>query len=164
MQLGSFLTNENWMRQLEPSQHELVQLSLSLWDQETQIKSEWVDYSFVVFPMAKAYEGFLKSYFLHQGLITESVYRSRRFRIGRALNPDIRPEYRNGEWLYDELEQRCSPQTAQLLWDTWLSCRNQIFHYFPDKVNYLSLKQAEHSLAMILAAMSTALACDRRSK
>ncbi len=163
MQLGSFLTNENWLRQLETPQRELVLLSIELWDQEKQAESQWVDYSFIVFPMAKAYEGFLKKFFFDMGLITENLYQSRRFRIGRALNPDIRPEYRNGEWLYDELEHQCSPQTARLLWETWLNCRNGIFHYFPDKVNYLSLKKAEEALALILAAMSTALECNRRT-
>ena len=50
-------------------------------------KSEISDYSFVVFPFAKAYEGFLKRFFLDAGYIKEEEYFSDEIRIGRILNP-----------------------------------------------------------------------------
>ena len=52
------------------------------------------DYSFVVFPTAKAYEGFLKKMFFDLGFITEEDYRGKRFRIGKALNPFLEKNLR----------------------------------------------------------------------
>ena len=42
------------------------------------------DYSFLVFGVAKAYEGFLKKFLLDLGLIPTQVYQGKHFRIGRA--------------------------------------------------------------------------------
>jgi len=46
------------------------------------------DYSFLVFPFAKAYEGFLKRFFLDMKLISKDEYYSDDIRIGRILNPN----------------------------------------------------------------------------
>lgn len=48
------------------------------------------DYSFFVAPISKAYEGFLKDFFLKIGIISENDYESDRFRVGKTLNPSLR--------------------------------------------------------------------------
>jgi len=52
------------------------------------------DYSYLVFPFAKSYEGFLKKLFLDLGFISQQVYESDHFRIGRALNPHLEKNLR----------------------------------------------------------------------
>ncbi len=164
MQLSSDFDQASWYSLLIPRQRDLVQVAHQLYEREQQSTLVLADYGFIIFPMAKAYEGFLKKYFLELGLITEEVYRSRKFRIGRALNPDVRPEHRNGEWLYDDLERECGKGTAHQLWDAWLICRNQIFHYFPDKDNQVSLLEAGRLLEMLNQAMEEAIACRSNQK
>ncbi len=66
------------------------------------------DYSFVVFPAAKAYEGFLKKMFLDLGFITNEDYLGKRFRIGKALNPFLEERLRDRESVYD--------QNCKILW------------------------------------------------
>jgi len=69
-------------------------------------KREFSDYSFIVFPAAKAYEGFLKKLFFDLGFITEEDYYGKHFRIGKALNPSLPKELRhNGA--YDKIVSRC---------------------------------------------------------
>jgi hypothetical protein len=48
------------------------------------------DYSFIVAPAAKAYEGYLKEFFFRIGLIDKYTYQSDRFRVGKTLNPSLR--------------------------------------------------------------------------
>ena len=52
-------------------------------------KDDWPvsDYSYLVFPFAKAYEGFLKRLFLDLDMIREDEYYGDEIRIGRILNP-----------------------------------------------------------------------------
>ena len=45
------------------------------------------DYSFLVAPIAKAYEGFLKDFFLQIGIIDKHAYNSDNLRVGKTLNP-----------------------------------------------------------------------------
>ena len=47
------------------------------------------DYSYLVFPYAKLYEGFLKQLFLDLGIIDERNFISDHFRIGKALSPNL---------------------------------------------------------------------------
>lgn len=144
---------------LEHWQQQLVRLAFTLWQREKSTATHFLDYSFVVFPMSKAYEGFLKTYFLQNGFISESMYQSKRFRIGRVLNPDLRQASRDEEWLFDDVEQLCGPLVARELWDTWLSCRNRVFHYFPDHPNKLNLEQAGQALEQVFTVMQKAISC-----
>ena len=47
------------------------------------------NFSFVVFPFAKAYEGFLKKAFLGVGFISRLDYISDHFRLGKVLSPNL---------------------------------------------------------------------------
>src|SRR5579859_2325846 len=150
---------QEWYVTLSKWQKELVRTSVELYAREERMKSEFDDYSFFVFPMAKAYEGFLKKYLFEIGFISETMYRSKHFRIGRALNPDLSPNRQDEEWVYGRLRETCGEEVGRLIWNTWLECRNQVFHYFPDNQKKLSLLEAGHCLEMMAGAMERATNC-----
>lgn len=115
------------------------------------------DYSFVVFPAAKAYEGFLKKLFFDLGFITEEDYSGKRFRIGKALNPTLPKEIRNDHWVYKKIVIYCGgAELADKLWDTWRLSRNLVFHWFPNEKNALTLSEAQNRLNQIIDAIDSA--------
>jgi hypothetical protein len=117
---------------------------------------EFDDYAFVVFPAAKAYEGFLKKLFLDLKFITEEDYFGKHFRIGKSLNPSLPKEIRN-EGVYDKIVKYCGgKQLADSLWETWRACRNLTFHWFPNEKNAITLDEAIERVNMITAAMDQA--------
>ncbi|MBM3209249.1 CPBP family intramembrane metalloprotease [Candidatus Shapirobacteria bacterium] len=141
---------------LDGGQRELLSLSRELLEKERTAKTKLHDYSFVVFPAAKAYEGFLKKLFFDIGFISENDYRGDRFRIGRALNPSLGKNYWAGS-LYEHLKGFCGGEALpQGLWQTWKKSRNLLFHYFLDEKNAVSLGEAEQRLKMIEVAIGAA--------
>jgi len=119
-------------------------------------KNRFHDYSFVVFPAAKAYEGFLKKLFLDLGFITEDDYFGKHFRIGKALNPSLPRELRN-ESVYRKIVKYCRGHAlADQLWETWRVCRNLTFHWFPNEKNAITLFEAKERLEMIMESISAA--------
>lgn len=144
--------NAIWYQYLDKCQEELVRVSFSLLEKKESF-SDLNDFSFIVFPMSKAYEGFLKKVFYDLGLISKDTYEGRHFRIGRALNPDIRQDQRDEFWLYDDVAFKFGQDEARQLWDTWLTCRNRIFHYFSDCSQFLTFTEAEERVKMIADAM-----------
>lgn len=151
--------NSSWYAWLSEDQQQLVEQTHSMIARERDDVQEHFDYSYLVFSMAKVYEGFIKMYLLRFELIDEKVYNSKRFRIGRAINPDIRKSQRDEYWLYDDVEQLCGQEVARQLWETWLHCRNRVFHYFPQKVSFLSFAQALECVLQIEEAMEAAVSC-----
>ncbi len=148
------LENKVWWNYVEHDLRELLKISYHLlsvartWDETIH------DYSFVVFPAAKAYEGFLKKLFLELGFISESDFNGKRFRIGKALNPTLDQKYRKKMSVYDKISNYCNgPDLADQLWDTWKNSRNLLFHWFPNEKNAISLDQAELCLQMITKSM-----------
>ena len=137
------LQTTGWYMYLTPWQRELVDTSAQLLEILAPTSPSFnqvaapvlADYGFLVFPLAKAYEGFLKKYFLNLNLITPDMYNSRKFRIGRAFNPDVNNNQKNELWLFDDVSRSCGQETARQLWEAWLSGRNQVFHYFPDSIH-----------------------------
>jgi len=121
-------------------------------------KKEFNDYSFVVFPAAKAYEGFLKKLFLDLGFITEDDYFGKHFRIGKALNPSLPKDLRR-EGVYDKIVQHCQGhKLADALWNAWRLSRNLTFHWFPNEKNAITLAEAGQRVEMIIDAMDQAFA------
>ena len=159
MQRFSIFFTQAWDLNLASAQQELVRTSIELFAREERMKSAFTEYSFVVFPMSKAYEGFLKKYFYDAGLISETMYMDRRFRIGRALNPDLRASQRDEEWIYPKIQKDCGNDVARGIWDTWLLCRNQLFHYFPDQHTWLSLSEAGKRIEMLAQSMELLSLC-----
>jgi len=144
--------NADWYQYLDECQKKLVAVSFSLLNKK-EVLSDLEDYSFIVFSMSKAYEGFLKKVFFDLYLINKETYEGRRFRIGRALNPDIRANQRDADWLYDNVATKFGKETARQLWDTWLVCRNRVFHYFSDCTQFLSFDEATERVKMMEEAM-----------
>ncbi|MBP9819783.1 hypothetical protein KBC79_03515 [Candidatus Woesebacteria bacterium] len=149
----------SWYSELHPRQQALVELSFQLYEREKQINSNLVDYAFIVFPIAKAYEGFLKQFLFDLSLINENTFEGKRFRIGRALNPDINQKQRDEFWLYDDISRYCGEALAKTLWQAWLECRNKVFHYYPLSVTALSLTQAFACVVEVSQAMESAVTC-----
>lgn len=131
---------------LEESQ--LLIKKVPLWTEK------FTDYSFIVFPAAKAYEGFLKKVFLDRGFITEEDYFGKRFRIGKALNPSLEDKYRE-ESVYDKVIEFCGGERslADTMWATWKNCRNMIFHFFPNEKNVVSFEEAKDRVEEIISTM-----------
>ena len=113
-------------------------------------RKEFNDCSFVVFPAAKAYEGFLKKLFYDLKFITEEDYYGKHFRIGKALNPSLPREFRR-EGVYDKITQYCQGEhLAERLWDAWRLSRNLTFHWFPNEKNAITLTEAGERVEMII--------------
>lgn len=159
MTIMQLFLHRPWFSQLPKEQQELVELTIVLYEREQKLDTTLVDYSFILFPVAKAYEGFLKHYLFELDLISEKTFEGRRFRIGRALNPDIRENQRDEFWLYDNVAQMCGDETARALWETWLECRNRIFHYFPSKNIRLDLTAVETHLSLLDETITSAYQC-----
>lgn len=121
-------------------------------------EQEFNDYAFVVFPAAKAYEGFLKKVFLDLKFITQEDYFGKHFRIGKSLNPSLPKEVRKKE-VYEKIVGYCGGEgLADYLWETWRVCRNLTFHWFPDEKNAISLSEAIIRINMITSAMDKTFA------
>lgn len=115
------------------------------------------DYSFVVFPIAKAYEGFLKKMFLDLGFITEEDYKGKRFRIGKALNPFLEKDLRGRESVYDKIVKYCGgKELADKLWEAWTNGRNLVFHWFPEEKRVVDFNEAQGKIKLIIEAMDMA--------
>lgn len=119
------------------------------------------DFAFIVFPMAKAFEGFLKYYLMETHVITKERYKSRDLRIGRSLNPDLPERFRDEEWYFDDIARQCNENVARDIWELWLEGRNHLFHYFPDDRYQLSYHEAADLIHRFVRVMEEAIACRR---
>jgi len=117
-----------------------------------KIQDSISDFSFLVAPISKAYEGFLKDFFLKIGIITDNDYESDRFRVGKTLNPSLRyKRFSVFQRLADYHEK--GEELAETLWDAWKFGRNEIFHYFPNSYKSLSRNEAEDRISLLLRAI-----------
>lgn len=115
------------------------------------------DYAFIVFPAAKAYEGFLKTLFHDLGFIDDKDFYGKRFRVGKALNPALEKHLREKESVYDKLVDFCQGKDLpDSLWDTWKQGRNLLFHWFPNEKNAISFEEAKDRVEKILDSMDLA--------
>jgi hypothetical protein len=152
-----------WFSLLDENGKRLVQLSIALYEREVRMQSPLESYSFLVFPMAKAFEGFIKLYLKKMGLLNRSDYNDSKFRIGRALNPDISEQQKNEWWLYDDVARQCGEKVARNLWDSWIQCRNRVFHYYFNQETEMSFDQARKKLEQMAKAMEEAMACELKN-
>lgn len=112
-----------------------------------------LDYSYLVFCFAKAYEGFLKQLFLDSGFITRSQYESDHFRIGRSLSPNLAKLLRRGSIYTQLLHKFGNNEVAEMLWQMWKKGRNVVFHYFPHNIQALTLSEAESLIVEFVEVM-----------
>jgi len=116
------------------------------------------DYSYIVFPIAKAFEGFLKKIFLDLKFISKRQYLGDRFRIGRSLNPNLPVRYR-WDWVFGKLTAVCgSEELPRKMWQAWKNARNETFHYFPQHSRFVSLNEARMLVEEVLGVMEETLA------
>jgi hypothetical protein len=160
MQRFGVFFSQSWYVNLPSMQKELIRTTFELYAREERLNSQFSDYSFVIFPMSKAYEGFLKKFLYDSQLITSKMYVDKRFRIGRSLNPDLNPAHQEEDWVYPRLRQSCGEHLSRMLWDTWLQCRNQVFHYFPDNDRRLSLQAAGEYIELLAQTMEKTQECE----
>lgn len=120
-------------------------------------KHEVSDYSYLVFPFAKAYEGFLKQLFFDLGLIKRWQYESEHFRIGKALSPNLVKLLKKHS-VYGQLIGRFGgADLANRLWKTWKQGRNELFHYFSHNLKAITLEEAEQIINEIVDTMIYAI-------
>jgi len=120
------------------------------------------DYSYLVFPFSKAYEGFLKKLFLDMKLMRPEDYYGEDVRIGKILNPHFVKEYGS---VYNKVCKKGfedgENKVAERLWDTWKKGRNLVFHYFPHNFRRLSYNEAKEIIEEIISSMTFAMEkCD----
>lgn len=150
------LETHSWWNYIHEDLQELLRESFLLLEKVGTWKEEFHDYAFVVFPSAKAYEGFLKTLFHDLDFITDEDFYGKRFRIGRSLNPSLEAQLRS-ESVYDKLVNFCQGKDlADTLWETWKDGRNLLFHWFPKEKNVITLPQAKERVMRILDAMDKA--------
>lgn len=154
-----------WYSFLNQSMKALVDQSYQLlYDEQAHKKPRFKDYSFLVFPIARAYEGFLKKFFDEAELISRDELMDPHFRIGRSLNPDLPDKLRDKSWLYDnilEMSTQCNqPDLAMEMWQIWRKGRNQIFHYyFASDTHVLDLNEAREVIEEFSEVMSQVIKC-----
>jgi hypothetical protein len=147
------LIEKPWWGYISEDIQNLLQQSNLLYDRVEKWDEKFTDYSFIIFPAAKAYEGYLKQMFLDMNFITPEEYDGKRFRIGRALNPELEKEFR-GESIYDKLATYCGGVSLpDFLWLTWKECRNSVFHWFPKNKGEMTLEEAGQKIDMIIEAI-----------
>jgi hypothetical protein len=154
------LRQKHWFQKLNSIQKELIAQSFYLAEDTDFFKKTFFDYSFIVMPAAKAYEGVIKDKIFALKLISEERYKGKRFRVGKALNPELAKEHPNAyEALYDDLEKMCGSQLPEKLWKTWRNCRNRVFHFFTGERQDLTLHEAKQKLQQILQAIEAFSHC-----
>ena len=150
------LVNKIWWEYIGEDLQQLLETSFVLFEKVSTWEEKLIDYSFVVFPAAKAYEGFLKKLFLEMGFITKEDYEGKHLRIGKELNPYL-PKKIESAGVYPKLVKFCGGESlANKLWETWKTSRNLTFHYFPNEKNAITLWEAGDRLEMIIAAFDLA--------
>lgn len=152
------LQSQGWLKRLTLGQKDLLTQSLFLLSDMKAHPRKFYDYSFIVMPAAKAFEGFVKELLFKTGLISERKYKGDRFRVGKALNPELEhiPKLKRIA-LYDDLGNLFdNKEVPAKLWQTWKECRNRIFHFFPAFKQAITLREAEERLAQVFETIEFA--------
>ncbi|MBI2051410.1 hypothetical protein HYT33_01475 [Candidatus Roizmanbacteria bacterium] len=118
-------------------------------------KYSFKDYSFIVFPYAKAYEGYLKQLFADLKFISHLDYISDHLRLGKLMSPNLVGRLGDRS-LYKKIKEHGSKELADGIWETWKVGRNQTFHYFPHNYKALTFEEAEGIIDRIIKTMEEA--------
>lgn len=151
------LKNKAWWDTIHEDLRELLLESVLLVNRVGDWDEKFHDYAFVVFPAAKAYEGFLKGLFFELQFISDHDYYGKHFRVGKALNPALDPELRKKEGVYDKVVEYCGGKDlAEELWETWKYCRNLLFHWFPKEKNAIDFEEAKDKVLEVINSIDAA--------
>lgn len=115
------------------------------------------DYSFLIFPFAKAYEGFLKQLFKDVGFLSHLDYISDHLRLGKLLSPHLIMKLGDRS-LFEKIRLSGSRELAEHIWKTWKLGRNEIFHYFPHNIRAVTFDEANRTVSDILETMEVSYA------
>lgn len=138
---------------MSPEQRQLAaDGQLLIEDRSAHPNEQLSDYSYLVFPFSKLYEGFLKQAFRDLHIINEQDYRSDHFRLGKVLSPNLTRRLGKRS-AYDMIDKQYGRALADQLWLTWKQGRNLVFHYFPHNFRRLSLTEATILVDMIIRTM-----------
>ncbi len=149
--------NSGLWQYLSQSQKDLILEGQFLMDKIIKEgKYNFKDYSFLVFPFAKAYEGFLKKIFLDIDFISRLDYISDHFRLGKVLSPNL-VEKLGDRSVYKKIVDFTGSELAEKIWNTWKTGRNQVFHYFPHNLKSLTFTEAEKIINQIIETMEEAV-------
>ncbi len=110
------------------------------------------DYSFLVFPFAKAYEGFLKQIFKDVKLISHLDYISDHLRLGKLMSPNLLNKLGERS-LYYKISKKYGRELADKIWKSWKEGRNQVFHYYPHNLRAVNFNEAEKIIDDIVETM-----------
>jgi len=110
------------------------------------------DYSFLVFPFAKAYEGFFKQLFKDIGYISHLDYISDHLRLGKLLSPHLIGKLGERS-LYKKIGDQVGADFAEEVWSCWKEGRNKIFHYFPHNLRAITFAEAEEIINRLTHTM-----------
>ena len=113
---------------------------------------QFKDYSFLVFPFAKAYEGFLKQLLMDVKFISHLDYISDHYRLGKMLSPNLLIRLGDRS-LYRRIRDTAGPELADKIWTSWKVGRNQIFHYFSHNTKGFTFAYAEVIIDELLNTM-----------
>lgn len=113
------------------------------------------DYSFLVFPFAKAYEGYLKQLFKDIGFLNNLQYISDHLRLGKLMSPNLVSRLGDRS-LYIMITKAANKELSEEIWQTWKLGRNQIFHYFPHNLRSITFQEAEEIISKIINSMEDA--------
>ncbi len=116
---------------------------------------QFKDYSFIIFPFAKAYEGYLKKLFKDTGLISHLDYINDHLRLGKLMSPNLINRLKERS-IYKKIKEKTTKDLADKIWNTWKLGRNQIFHYFPHNLKSVGFKEAEKIVNQIIETMKEA--------
>lgn len=151
------LEKREWWGFLEEDLQELLLTALELIEDVKDWQHKFHDYSFIVFPASKAYEGYLKKIFLYRGFIDKKDYYGKHFRIGKSLNPSLPDRLKDDDYVYDRLVKFCGgDKLAKELWKTWRNCRNRLFHWFPDEKRVVDYDEAQRKVDRVINAIEAA--------
>lgn len=154
--VSSIDKNSAFWRYLSQNQKELIEEGFYLMNDIIRDHAyQFKDYSFLVFPFAKAYEGFLKKLFRDCRFISHLDYVSDHLRLGKLLSPSL-IERLGERSLYQKIKNKAGEESADRIWEVWQRGRNQIFHYFPHNLKAISFNEAQNIIEEILKTMELA--------
>lgn len=146
---------------LEPDIQGLLADGEHLLDLVREEDKNTTDFSYLVFPISKAYEGFLKKLFMDTGVINEKDYYGDEVRIGRILSPNFRKAnaklFRKICLRESASKNEAGEDLADRLWGVWHIGRNRVFHYFPHNFRRLNYSEALEIIHRVVSQMEEAV-------